>query len=228
MIGQESRSAGRDGVRSVGAMNDTIENLTLHVSDIASAQAFYDRSFALGDRLRFRLADAEATGFRGYTLSLVAAQPGDVRALTDAAVAAGATVIKPVTKSLWGVGGTVQAPDGAIWKIATTAKKDTAPATASFTEIVLLLGAADVAASRSFYADNGIPVAKSFGRSYVQFDTGSGPVGLGLYRHASLAKDAGVAASGSGSHLLTINGALGAAIDPDGFVWAPASVSADA
>lgn len=209
-------------------MNDTIESLTLYVPDTASARAFYDQTFCLGDRLRFRLADAETTGFRGYTLSLVASQPADVRALTESAVAAGAAVIKPVTKSLWGVGGTVQAPDGAIWKIATSAKKDTAPATASFDEMVLLLGAADVSASKAFYTDHAITVAKSYGRSYVQFDTGSGPIGLGLYRHASLAKDAGVAASGSGPHLLTINGALGDVVDPDGFAWAPASVSADA
>ena len=211
-------------------MNNIIDSVTLHVSDIAAAQAFYDRSFGLGERLCFRLADgqtdAQPSGFRGYTLSLVAAQPADVHALTDAAITAGATVIKPVAKSLWGVGGTIQAPDGAIWKIATSAKKDTAPAAAAFDEIVLLLGAADVSASKAFYAENGVPVAKSFGRSYVQCDTGAGPVGLGLYKHAALAKDAGVSASGSGSHLLTISGSLGTAEDPDGFAWAPSSLSA--
>ncbi|MFC7788714.1 glyoxalase [Microbacterium sp. MAHUQ-60] len=209
-------------------MNHIIDTVTLHVSDVVSAQAFYDRAFDLGERLRLRRADAETSGFRGYTLSLVAAQPANVHALTDAAVTAGATVIKPVTKSLWGVGGTVRAPDGAIWKIATSTKKDTGPAAASFDEIVLLLGAADVAASKAFYTGHGVPVSKSFGRSYVQFDTGSGPIGLGLYRHASLAKDAGVSASGSGSHLLTISGTLGTVVDPDGFAWAPSSVSAQA
>lgn len=81
-------------------------------------------------------------------------------------------------------------------------------------------------ASKTFYAERGIPVGKSFGRSYVQFDTGGSPIGLGLYRHASLAKDAGVPADGSGSHRLTVNGVLGAAVDPDGFVWAPVSVPA--
>jgi hypothetical protein len=39
------------------------------------------------------------------------------------------------------------------------------------TEIVLLLGVADVAASKRFYVDHGLAVAKSFGRKYVQFDT---------------------------------------------------------
>lgn len=203
-------------------MNRTIDSITLHVADTSAAEAFYTQAFGLGDRLRFRAADADTSGFRGYTLSLVVSQPANVHALIDAAVAGGATVIKPVAKSLWGVGGTVQAPDGAIWKVATTAKKDTAPAGRDVDEIILLIGAADVVASKSFYAERGIPVAKSFGRSYVQFDTGAGPIGLGLYRHASLAKDAGVPASGSGSHRLTVNGALGAAVDPDGFAWAPA------
>lgn len=203
-------------------MNSTIDSITLHVSDIAAAEAFYARAFDLGDRLRFRTADADTSGFRGYTLSLVVSQPANVHALVDAAVAGGATVIKPIAKSLWGVGGTVQAPDGAIWKVATTAKKDAAPASRTVDEIVLLIGAEDVVASKNFYVERGIPVAKSFGRSYVQFDTGASPIGLGLYRHASLAKDAGVPASGSGSHRLTVNGVLGADVDPDGFAWAPA------
>lgn len=215
-------------MRSVVDMNSAIDSLTLDVPDTTATQAFYDEAFGLGERLRFRTADAASSGFRGYTLSLVVAQPANVHALVDAAVAAGATTIKPVAKSLWGVGGTVQAPDGAIWKVATTAKKDPSPAARTVEEIVLLLGASDVVASKAFYVERGLRVGKSFGRSYVQFDTGSAPIGLGLYRHASLAKDAGVPATGSGSHRLTVNGALGAAVDPDGFIWAPAEVSAQA
>jgi hypothetical protein len=41
----------------------------------------------------------------------------------------GATPLKPVAKSFWGYGGVVQAPDGAIWTVATSSKKDTGPAT---------------------------------------------------------------------------------------------------
>ena len=205
-------------------MNTIIDSVTLDVADLEAAQSFYADTFDLGDRLRFRTSDAETSGFRGYTLSLVVSQPGNVHALVDAAVAAGASVVKPVTKSLWGVGGTVQAPDGAMWKIATSSKKDTAPPSRSIDEIILLLGAEDVVASRTFYTERGIPVAKSYGRSYVQFDTGTSPIALGLYRHASLAKDAGVPAAGSGSHRLTVNGALGTAVDPDGFAWAPVEV----
>lgn len=205
-------------------MNTIIDSVTLDVADLEAAQSFYADTFDLGDRLRFRTSDAETSGFRGYTLSLVVSQPGNVHALVDAAVAAGASVVKPVAKSLWGVGGTVQVPDGAMWKIATSSKKDTSPPSRSVDEIILLLGAEDVVASRTFYTERGIPVAKSYGRSYVQFDTGTSPIGLGLYRHASLAKDAGVPAAGSGSHRLTVNGALGTAVDPDGFAWAPVEV----
>jgi uncharacterized glyoxalase superfamily protein PhnB len=203
-------------------MNNTIDSLTLEVADAAAARTFYDRAFGIDDRLRVRASDAVSRGFRGYTLSLVTAQPGNVHALVGAAVAAGATIVTPVKKSLWGVGGTVQAPDGAIWKIATSAKKDTAAPSRTFDELILLLGAVDVVASKAFYVERGLEVAKSFGRSYVQFDTGAGPVGLGLYRRAALAKDAGVAAEGSGSHRLLIHGRLGGALDPDGFTWTPA------
>ena len=88
----------------------------------------------------------------------------------------------------------MQAPDGAIWKVATSAKKDTGPATRQIDQIVLLLGAADVAASKRFYLDHGLAVAKSFGRKYVEFATPSSPVKLALYGRRALAKDAGVAA----------------------------------
>lgn len=54
-------------------------------------------------------------------------QPATVGSLVAAALDAGATALKLVTKSLWGCGGVVQAPDGTIWKVATSAKKNTGP-----------------------------------------------------------------------------------------------------
>ena len=64
----------------------------------------------------------------------------------------------------------MQAPDGTIWKVATSTKKDSAPATRAFDQLVLLLGVSDVAASKRFYVDQGLAVARSFGRKYVEFD----------------------------------------------------------
>jgi hypothetical protein len=89
--------------------------------------------------------------------------------------------------------------------------------------IVLLLGVADVAASKRFYLDRGLAVAKSFGRVYVEFATAASPVKLALYRHRALAKDVGVAPDGTGSHRLMIGGDVGPFTDPDGFTWEAAS-----
>ncbi len=203
-----------------------IESVTLEVTDPTLAEAFYTEAFGLDTQVRLRASDAPTTGFRGFTLALNVSQPANVRALMDAAVDAGATAVKPAEKSLWGYGGVVQAPDGTIWKIATPAKKDTEPATREITDVVLLLGCADVAASKRFYVDHGLTVARSFGRKYVEFDTASSPVKLALYGHRALAKAAGVAPDGSGSHRLVIASDAGAFTDPDGFAWEPALVAA--
>jgi uncharacterized glyoxalase superfamily protein PhnB len=196
--------------------------VVLEVADAAEAERFLKEAFGLDERVRVRESAAETTGFRGFTLSLTVAQPSTVTSLFESAVAAGATVIKPVTKSLWGYGGTLQAPDGTIWKVATSAKKDTGPATREIESVVLLLGCADVAESKKFYVDNGLTVARSFGRKYVEFD-GTGPVKLGLYSRKALAKDAGVPADGGGAHRIALVMDSGTHVDPDGFAWEPAA-----
>jgi predicted lactoylglutathione lyase len=201
----------------------SIECITLEVADPEAARHFYAAAFGLGQQLRLRASEAPTSGFRGFTLSLTVSQPANASSLIDAALDAGATSLKPAAKSFWGYGGVVQAPDGAIWKVATSAKKDTGPATRQFDEMVLLLGVADVAATKRFYVDLGLAVAKSFGRKYVQFDTPSSPVKFGLYGRGALAKDAGVPAEGSGSHRLVIGSDAEPFTDPDGFGWETAT-----
>jgi uncharacterized glyoxalase superfamily protein PhnB len=71
----------------------SIASVTLEVADPAAAERFYAAAFGLGDRLRLRASEAPTSGFRGFTLSLVVAQPADVDALLDAAVQAGATTL---------------------------------------------------------------------------------------------------------------------------------------
>lgn len=198
----------------------SIDSITLETPDPEAAARFYADAFGLGSQVRTTATDSPTSGFRGFTMSLVVPQPANVRALFDSAVAAGATVLKPVEKSMWGMGGVVQAPDGTIWNLATSAKKDSGPATLDFDNIVLLLGADDVGASKRFYVGRGLGVAKSFG-SYVDFATPGSPIGLGLYKRRALAKSAGVAAEGSGSHRIQVNSDAGSFTDPDGFVWAP-------
>ena len=205
----------------------SIESVTLEVADVAAAERFYSATFDLGSAVRVRASDAPTSGFRGCTLSLVVSQPATAKALLDAALDAGATSLKPAAKSFWGYGGVVRAPDGTIWKVATSAKKDTGPATRQVDSIALLLGVADVRASKRFYTERGLPVAKSFGGKYVEFEAGSGPVTLGLYGRKALAKDAGVPAEGTGSHRIVLAGDAGTFTDPDGFSWEPAARPAD-
>ncbi|WP_432116841.1 glyoxalase [Streptomyces sp. bgisy032] len=204
----------------------SIACVTLEVTDPAAAERFYSTAFGLGGQLRLRASEAPTTGFRGFTLSLVTAQPADVDALVDAAVRAGATTLKPAARSLWGYGGVVQAPDGTIWQIASSSKKDTGPATRRFDEIVLLLGVEDVKASKRFYVEHGLTVGKSFGGKYVEFATGSAPVKLALYKRRGLAKVAGVSPDGTGSHRLVIGADTEPFTDPDGFAWTTASTTA--
>lgn len=202
----------------------TIEFVTIEAADVPAADRFYDAAFGLGTRLRLRASEAPTTGFRGFTLSLVVSQPSGVDSLVGSALDAGATSLKPARKSLWGYGGAVQAPDGTVWTVASSSKKDTGPATRHVDETVLQLGVADVAASKQFYVDRGFTVAKSYGKRYVELGTPSSPVKLALYPRRALAKVAGVAADGTGAHRLTVGSDAGSFTDPDGFVWETASL----
>jgi uncharacterized glyoxalase superfamily protein PhnB len=196
-----------------------IDSVILEVPDPAAAAAFYAAAFGLGDQVRVRASEAPTVGFRGFTLSLVVDQPSTVDSLIGTALEAGATTVKPARKSFWGYGGVVRAPDGTLWKVATSSKKDTGPTTREVDKIALLLGVEDVKATKQFYVERGLPVAKSFGSKYVEFGDQSWPVALALYGRRAAAKDAGVAPDGTGSHRIAISSDAGSFVDPDGFVW---------
>ncbi|MGW4519004.1 glyoxalase [Streptomyces sp. NPDC004393] len=201
------------------ASNTSIASVTLEVTDIEAARRFYT-AFGVDTYIRLRASEAHSTGFRGFTLALTVSRPATVDGFVGTAVDAGATVLKPAATSLWGYGGVVQAPDGTIWKVATSAKKDTGPATREIDEMVLLLGVEDVKASKQFYVDRGLTVAKSFGGKYAEFTSGeSSPVKLALYKRGGLAKDLGVPADGSGPHGIVLGSTDGPFTDPDGFAW---------
>ncbi|WP_433204101.1 glyoxalase [Nocardia sp. CA-107356] len=204
---------------NITADQTNIESVILEVPDPAAAADFYAAAFGLGDKVRFRASEAPTTGFRGFILSLVVSQPSTVDSLIGTALDAGATTLKPAKKSFWGYGGVIQAPDGAIWKIATSSKKDTGPATREVDDFVVLLGVDNVKATKQFYVDHGLTVAKSFGSKYVEFDTPPSAVKLALYGRRAAAKDAGVAPEGTGSHRVVIGGGIGPLADPDGFAW---------
>jgi predicted lactoylglutathione lyase len=199
-------------------MTATITCVVLEVADATEAEAFCT-ALGVSDRVQVRSTDAPTSGFRGYTLSLVVSQPGNVDAYVDAAVGAGAVVLKPAKKSFWGYGAVVQAPDGTIWKFASSSKKDDGPAALEHEHLVLLLGVEDVRAAKRFYVDRGLEVGKSFGSKYAELKVSEPGIQLALYTRRAAAKDAGVDAEGTGSHRIAVRGDVGEFTDPDGFVW---------
>ena len=201
----------------------TLAPVLLEAPDPAAVEAF-TAALGVGDAVGARFSEAPTSGFRGFTLSLVVSGPGTVDALLGAAHDAGGTALKPAAKSFWGYGGVVRAPDGSIWKVATSAKKDAGPVTRTVDSVVLLLGVADVRASKRFYAERGLAVAKSFGGKYVEFERSAAGLTLALYGRRALAKDAGVPEDGTGSHRLVVGGDTGSFTDPDGFVWETTAV----
>ncbi|NUS45351.1 MAG: glyoxalase [Mycobacteriaceae bacterium] len=197
----------------------SIEYLTIEADDTAAAQRFYADAFGLDKQVRVRPSEAPTSGFRGFTVSLVVSQPSIVIGLHEAALEHGATELKRAKKSLWGFGGVVQAPDGTIWQLVSSSKKDTGPDVRNIDEVVLLLGVADMAASKKFYVERGLTVGKSFAGKYTEFDGADSPIKLSLYPRKSLGKVAGTASEGSGSHRLAIAGGFGDFTDPDGYIW---------
>src|SRR5258708_17411514 len=194
----------------------SIESVTLEVPDPAAAEAFYAAAFGVGNKVRLRASQAPTIGFRGFTLSLVVSQPSTVDSLIDTALAGGATTLKPPAKGFWGYGGVIQDPGGAIWKVATSSKKDTGPATREVDDFVLLLGVENVKSTKRFYLDRGLAVAKSFGSKYVEFDTPSSPVRLALYSRRAAAKAAGASPAGTASPPTLLTSGPRPFTDPDG------------
>jgi predicted lactoylglutathione lyase len=131
-----------------------------------------------------------------------------VQVASTPALNGGATPLKPAKKGFWGYGGVVQAPDGAIWKVTTSSKKDTGPATRQIDDIVRLLGVEDAKTGKQFYVDRGLAVTKSFGRKYVEFVAPGSQVTLALL----------------GRHRIVIGSDAGSFTAPDGFAWESASV----
>lgn len=205
------------------AITTSIASLTLDVADPAASQAFYEAGLGLTTQVRASTADVPAKGFRGFTISLVVGQPSTVGSLVETATVGGAKTLKPAQKGIWGYGAVVQDADGVIWKLATSATKEKGPATREFDDLILLIGAADLGASKRFYVDRGLKVKRSFPGRYAEFDAPDGGIKLALYPgRAGLAKDAGVSPEGDGPHGIMVNGTAGEFTDPDGFNWTAA------
>lgn len=208
---------GAEGAHLPWEIMASVQHITIEATE-STAAGFYDEVLGIDSRVRVQVSQDPTSGFRGFVLGLVVAQPATVDSLMAGAIEAGAASLKPPRKSLWGYGGAVRAPDGTVVTCASSSKKSTGPGTREIDELVLQLGVADVAASRQFYTEHGFSVTKSYGRKYVEFDTG--PVSLTLNGRDALAKTVGLSPAGSGSHRLVVGGDTDSFVDPDGYVWA--------
>lgn len=99
------------------AARTSLASVTLEVADVEAARRF-SSAFGVDAYIRLRASEAHSTGFRGFTLGLTVSRPATVDGFLGAAVDAGATVLKPAAKSLWGYSGVVRAPDGFAWEAA--------------------------------------------------------------------------------------------------------------
>ncbi|MEQ4302090.1 VOC family protein [Plantactinospora sp. B6F1] len=203
----------------------TLDVITLGVPQVDAAYTFYTAAFAPpnnGDdraigldlhgtgHLAFRQIDALAadvgarpasSGFRGYVLSSIVGGPSEVRVLLETATANGATIVKPAKKQLFGEFTAVyRAPDGAVWKLAASSKKDSGPVPSPPrpTETAIYLGVAEPKASKAFYETLGMRTEHDYGDKFIDFTVAGGVCRLGLLRRRDLARDAGVDEHGDG------------------------------
>lgn len=158
----------------------------------------------------------DTNGFRGFMISAIFPTAQAVDRLLDAAVRAGATLLKPAKGAVWGYAGHFADPDGHVWKAVTSGSplvakfKRQQPATATGPattagrpamapqEVAVTLGVQDMKAAKQFYADGlGYEVDKAFGK-FAKFKPAPGTATLSLYTWDALAGDAGVDATGHG------------------------------
>lgn len=204
-----------------------INTIVLDAADDHDAAKFYRSTFGTRIPVLIRESDAASEGFRGFTIGFDVASPSAVDEVYARAIKSGAFQVKLPKRQMWGgYSGVVRTPDDAVVKIATTEKKSGATDDTSVQRTVLLLGVADVKASKLFYVDHGLAVAKSYGSKYVEFEPQGGNVTLGLYKRAGLAKEFGVPSDGTGSSRLTVHADVSPFADPDGFEWGSAGVEA--
>lgn len=197
-----------------------VEFLTIEAEDPVAAGPVYE-AIGVADRVRLRQSSAPTSGFRGWSLSLVVAQPDDVDALIEGALEAGASAQQPAKKSIWGYGGAVTAVDGTLVTFASSSKKRTGTLSGRIDACVVQLGAADVRASKQFYTEQGFVVARSMGK-YVEFESGPS-IQLTLNSPKTVAKLGDMSSEGTGSHRVVFASDAGDFTDPDGFEWEAAA-----
>jgi catechol 2,3-dioxygenase-like lactoylglutathione lyase family enzyme len=192
--------------------NLSAHNGTLNVSLGPNASPLALRRFdAVADEAG---VPAHTTGFRAFTLSYILESAEDVDHVVSRLADHGGRVSKPPRNAGWGYSAYVTDPSGYLWKIASSKRRSLLgrqPATTgnghpiSPQEVPITIGVADMRRTRDFYEEGlGLPVTKAFGTKFLMFSGEGGTSDLGVYKRASLAKDAAVQPEGEGFHGFSI------------------------
>ncbi|MEH3052545.1 MAG: VOC family protein [Patulibacter minatonensis] len=143
----------------------------------------------------------EISGFRGFAISYLVAEPGEVDALVARTVAEGGEEMKPARQGFFGgYAAVVRTVDGSLWKIASERKKDWGKVGEPPVpiEVGALLGVASPKASKAFFTALGLATDRGRGSRHADVGTTPGAVRLGLLPREGLAKDLGNEPWGSG------------------------------
>ena len=233
-------------------MDLKVDTVSIGVTDTSSSLEFYERGFGFRvrerapERISFELGRAstlelrewdrlasdvgvspESSGFRGFTLSYIVADPSGVDDMLARLAAAGGEIVKEPRFAFWGYSGHVSDPSGHLWKIASPKRKrllggkravNGVPEPVAADELALTIGVGDMKRAKRFYKDElGNPTKKEYSK-FVSFDGDGGP-DLSMYKWDALADDADVPADGTGfrgftmSHAVDSHGAVGRLLD---------------
>jgi hypothetical protein len=176
----------------------SIQSIILEMPDPTAASGYYGAAFDLGSRLDVRTSDTPSSRFRAFMLSLASSQPADVDELISSSVDAGATLLKPAEKSLWGYGGTVQAHGRSDLEGRDVLEEEHRPGYLRDRRRRAAAGSRGRTREQMVLRRPRPDRSGASGRAYVEFATDG--IQLGLYKRGALAKDAGVPPDGTGSH----------------------------
>ena len=191
--------------------------------DPAAAEAFYAAAFDLGDQVSVRAADSaddRLPRVHAVARRVPAGHRGQPRRHRPRR---GRHDAEAGGEELLGLRRRRPGPGRRDLEGRDVVEEGPGPGDPEIDDIVLLLGVADVKATKQFYVD----AVWTWGRASAASTSSSTPpssqVKLALYGRRALAKDAGVPPEGTGSHRIAIVSDAGPFTDPDGFEWEAAS-----
>ena len=113
----------------------------------------------------------------------------------------------------------MQAPDGTIWKVAASSKKNKRPGGPEFEHLVLLLGVEDVKASKEYYVTRGSEVGEELRRQVRRVRGPAPDIKLVSLQPRAARQGRRRRCRGNRVAPILVVSDAGDFTDPDGYVW---------